>query len=70
MQKSRGKITGEMRLIDVLGKYPKTADIFLKFGMHCINCPVASMEKISEAAKVHNIDEKKLLKKLNEAIEQ
>ncbi len=62
------KITKDMTFQEVLTKYPKTASIFYKHGMHCIGCVLASQETIEQGAKAHGINIKKLIEDLNKAI--
>lgn len=61
------KITGQMTISQVVKKYPKTAFVFMDYGLHCIGCPAAPDETLEEAVKVHQIDFKKLLEDLNKA---
>lgn len=63
------KITKDMTFHEVLSKYPKTTKVFLKHGMHCIGCILASGETIEQGAKAHGIDTKKLIEELNKSIE-
>ena len=65
-------ITKEMKISEVVQKYPKTASVFIDYGLHCIGCPMAageSSETIEQASKVHHIDLKKFLGDLNNAVE-
>ncbi|MBW3012330.1 DUF1858 domain-containing protein [Candidatus Woesearchaeota archaeon] len=64
------KITKDTSLGDIAAKYPKAAEILAKHGMHCVGCPMAMMETIEMGAKGHNLDVEKLLKELNEAVEE
>lgn len=64
----KNKITKDMTFHEVLSKYPKTAQIFLKHNMHCIGCVMASGETIEQGAKAHGIDLKKLLEDLNKSL--
>lgn len=57
--------TKEMTIKEALQVNPKSADIFMSFGMHCIGCPTASGESIEQAAMVHGINVDLLLEKLN-----
>lgn len=59
------KITKEMAISEAVRKYPKTAFVFMDYGLHCIGCPAAPAETIEEAAKLHRLDLDKLLKDLN-----
>ena len=65
------KITKEMTINEVVGKYPKAVSVFMNYGLHCIGCPAAADESIEEAVKVHQgIDLDKLLEDLNGAVKQ
>jgi len=64
----KAKITKEMTIGEVLKKYPKTAFVFIDYGLHCVGCPMAQPETIEEAAKLHRINLKKFLKDLNKTI--
>lgn len=68
--KNHQNITKEMAILEVAKKYPKTAFIFMDYGLHCIGCPMAPSETIEEAAKLHRIDLGALLKDLNRAVNQ
>lgn len=59
------KFTKETTIKEALAINPKSADIFMDFGMHCIGCPSASSESIEQAAMVHGINLDLLLGKLN-----
>ena len=63
--KRKAKITSKMTIGEVLKKYPKTVFVFIDYGLHCVNCPLAQNDPIEGAAKIHNLDLKKLLKDLN-----
>ncbi len=58
--------TKDMTLGEVIAKKPEAQAILFGFGMHCFGCPVTQYETIEEAAIVHDVDLKLLLKKLNE----
>ena len=58
--------TKDMTLGEVLMKKPEAQVILMGFGMHCFGCPVTQFETLEEAAMVHGVELKLLLKKLNE----
>jgi len=64
------KITKEMKISEIVEKYPQTISLLLEKGLHCIGCPLAPDETLEEAAKVHGFDLEKLLEELNKAIEK
>jgi len=70
IKKKEDKITKNMSIESVVNKYPKTVQVFLKHGLHCIGCAVAAFENIEQGATVHGIDVKKLLDDLNKAIKK
>ncbi|MFH1209388.1 MAG: DUF1858 domain-containing protein [archaeon] len=62
------KITKDMKLGYVIGKHPETIEVFMKNGLHCVGCHVASYESIEDGALSHGIDVKKLIDELNKVI--
>jgi len=62
------KVNKDMTIGEVLQLDPKTAEVFMKYGMHCLGCPSASGETVAQAAMVHGADAEKLVKELNEAL--
>lgn len=58
-----------MTLGDTVTKYPKSVKIFMKYGLHCIGCHVATWETIEQGAISHGMSNEELdnmLKELNE----
>ncbi|MFH1586322.1 MAG: DUF1858 domain-containing protein [Candidatus Diapherotrites archaeon] len=66
-------VTKEMTLGEVITKFPQTAEIMLKYGLHCVGCHVATSETIEQGAMAHGLDEEKIeamLKEMNEVAGQ
>lgn len=64
----KDKITKTMTLGEIVTKHPKSVDILMKYGLHCIGCSVATWETLEQGAMAHGIDDEKLdnmLKELN-----
>ncbi len=61
----KSAITKEMTIGEVIKRYPKTAFVFIDYGLHCVGCPMAKPETIEEAVGFHRIDLKKFLEDLN-----
>jgi hybrid cluster-associated redox disulfide protein len=62
-------ITKEMTFADVLSKYPATAEIMLKYGLHCIGCHIAAIESIEQGARGHGLQDyeiDEMLEEMNE----
>jgi len=63
------KITKGMMIMEVLQKFPKTGEVFMELGVHCVGCIAASGETIEQGLKAHGMDDKKIdeiIKKMNE----
>ena len=58
----------EMKIEDVLRKYPQTAAVFQKFGVDCAECQLSQYEDVEHGAKVHHIDLDLLLRRLNDSL--
>ncbi|MBW3016162.1 DUF1858 domain-containing protein [Candidatus Woesearchaeota archaeon] len=61
-------ITKESIIGDVLKKYPKSAEVMFKHGLHCIGCHVSAYESIENGCKVHGMADKEidaLVKEIN-----
>lgn len=64
------KIKKDTIIKEAVNNFPETREVFLKYGMHCLDCPVASGETIEDGAKVHGIDVGELIKDLNKAVKE
>lgn len=68
--KEKQLITKDMKLGELVKKYPKAAMLMAQKGMHCIGCGMAAWETIEQGCKAHGMDEngmKKLLEEMNKA---
>lgn len=61
-------ITKEMGILEIVQKYPQTAEVFQNAGMSCLGCAAARFESIEQGADAHGIDANKLVDALNKAI--
>jgi hybrid cluster-associated redox disulfide protein len=59
-----------MSIEEVIKRYPETINIFLEFGLDCLECQGAQYDDIERGAEVHGIDIDKLLIALNDAIKE
>ena len=68
---SGAKITKDMTLGDIISRYPKTAEIMMKRGLHCVGCHVAAFETLEQGAKAHGMSDKDIetmLKEMNDLV--
>ena len=61
-------IEKEMSIIDVVQKYPQTAEVFRNFGMGCLGCVAARFENIEQGAMAHGINADELVADLNKVV--
>jgi hybrid cluster-associated redox disulfide protein len=62
-------LSKEMNIIEVVSKYPQTAQVFMKHGMGCFGCAAARFENIEQGAAAHGIDVEILISDLNASTE-
>jgi hybrid cluster-associated redox disulfide protein len=62
------KITKDMKIAEVLKKYPSSRKVFQQRIPECIKCGGASAESIQRGAKMHGIDPDEFVKELNRAL--
>ncbi len=63
-------ITRDMTIEEVIRIEPRTIEVFMKYGMHCIGCHAATWETISETAYTHGItDIDGMVKELNACVQ-
>ena len=61
-------IRKEMKIEDVLRKYPRTVAVFERFGIDCAGCQLSPFEDPEPGAKIHKIAREALLKGLNDSL--
>jgi hybrid cluster-associated redox disulfide protein len=61
-------IRKEMKIEDVLRKYPQTIPVFRRFGIDCAQCQLSGYEDLEHGARVHGIDLETLLRGLNDSL--
>lgn len=67
------KITKQTTLGELIQSYPAAVPVLLKWGLHCLGCPVSAMETIEQGALGHGLKEEeieKLIEELNQAIKK
>lgn len=61
----KGKITEGMAISEIIRKYPKTFEVFMKYNLPCVGCASAHFENIKAIADEFRIDVKKFIDDLN-----
>ena len=61
-------IRKEMKIEDVLRKFPQTIPVFRRFGIDCAQCQLSEYEDLEHGARVHGIDLEALLRELSDSV--
>ena len=61
-------IEKDMKIEEVLRRFPQTIPVFRRFGIDCVQCQLSEYENLEHGARVHGIDLHSLLAELNDAI--
>ena len=70
---AKNKVDKNTTLGEAVQKFPESANVMMKYGLHCIGCHVAAWETIEQGAQAHGLGEKEtanLIKEINETIEK
>ncbi len=59
------KITADMKIADVLKKYPSSKKVFERYMPACVTCGGATAESIQRGARMHGVDPETLINELN-----
>ncbi len=54
-------MTQERTIAEILALRPQAAQIFLRFRMACVGCPMAAFETPGEAARAYGLEPRKVL---------
>ncbi len=63
-----GPVKRNMKIGDVVAKFPKTVPVFKKYGLGCVGCAVNQFENIDQGARAHMKDVNALMRELNETV--
>jgi hybrid cluster-associated redox disulfide protein len=62
-------IDQEMKIIDILNKYPNAVPVLQKNGVGCLGCMLAHSETIGEGLAAHGLDVETVLKEIESGTE-
>ena len=66
------KVTKDHNLGELVFAYPKTAEVLLDYGLHCVGCGAMHFDTIEAGAKLHGFTDdevEELVVRINEVIE-
>ena len=66
-KKDKFILSVDSNIMEVIQRYPKAAEIFMKHGLPCVGCAAARYEKISDVVAEFGIDADKLIKEIEKS---
>ena len=57
-----------MTIGEIIRRYPRTLEVFERYGLDCNECQIAEFEALEHGADVHRVDVERLLRELNRVI--
>ncbi|MBD3365880.1 DUF1858 domain-containing protein [candidate division WWE3 bacterium] len=51
------EITKNTNIAKILEEHPETAEIFMKYGLHCVGCMAAGFDSLEQGAKTHGLSD-------------
>ncbi len=66
-----GMITKEIKIGELLIKYPQAVETLFEEGIHCLGCGAADFESLEDGLKAHGKSDQEIeeiVKKLNKAV--
>jgi hybrid cluster-associated redox disulfide protein len=61
-------ITKDMKIAELLNKYPEAIGVLQENGVGCVGCMLAQAETIGQGLSAHGLDTDALIAKMNESI--
>jgi hybrid cluster-associated redox disulfide protein len=61
----KAKFNKDMTIMEAIKQNPAVGGVLTSKGMHCLGCAVAHGETLEQAAEVHSLNLKELMKELN-----
>lgn len=66
-------ITKDTTLGEAITRHPETAEVMLRYGLHCVGCHVAVHETVEQGASAHGMDKdtiEKMVKEMNDVVKK
>ena len=61
-------IKKEMKMGEIVNKFPETIEVLMNYGIHCMGCGFAFWESLEKGVVGHGIDMNQLLTDLNATV--
>ena len=64
-----GKLDSDLSLDAIMRRWPATTRVFIRHGMFCVGCPIATFHTIAEACEASGVDRTRFESELLDAIQ-
>ena len=68
--KTKKLISADMTISECISSYPETIPVLMKYGMHCIGCPMAMQETLEEGLSAHGLEVDEVIDGLNKIVKK
>ncbi len=66
VEKVEVKITRDMGINEILGRWPQLAEVFNAYGLHCSGCMFAGVDTVETGCRAHGMDEEDIENVVND----
>ena len=69
----QSQVTKASFIKEFLDKHPEAAEIFMAYGLHCVNCHFSDFDTIEDGAMVHGISDEEIelmIKDVNKVVKE
>lgn len=63
-------VTGDMLVGTIVAECPELAETLMDAGMHCLGCPAAHGESLTDACVVHGLEPESVISKVNARLKE
>lgn len=68
--KKKINVTPLSTVKELIDQYPEVLPVFFKIGLLCVGCPGESFHTLADVARENNLDLRKLLERIQNAIDR
>jgi hybrid cluster-associated redox disulfide protein len=63
------QLTTDLTIAEVMDRWPETIQIFFRYRMACVGCPIAPFETLAEVAVIYGLDLECFINELRQAVQ-
>jgi hybrid cluster-associated redox disulfide protein len=71
-ESATARISKKSNILETITKHPKSVDVLMSYGLHCVHCMASALDTIEEGAKIHGLEDDvidEMVARINEVVE-